>query len=72
MAIAGRPCLVNSCKINHFGINPVRGGSPPRESKIRGKRAVKAGALAQAVARELMFFESVFFRVRKAADVMIM
>lgn len=46
-AMGARPCLVNSSKISHFGRKPVRGGSPAKESKIRGVRHVRAGIFDQ-------------------------
>lgn len=54
VATAVKFCLVNSCKISHFGINPVRGGSPPRERRRRGVSAVSVGAFVQAMDRVLM------------------
>lgn len=39
--------------ISHFGMKPVRGGRPPRESRTRGVRAVSIGALDQDVAKAL-------------------
>lgn len=69
MAVKGRPCLVSSCRISHFGAKPVRGGRPPSERRIRGVRAVSAGALAHAVARVLMLVASEALNVRNAEEV---
>lgn len=55
-----------------MGRKPVRGGRPPSDSKIRGRRAVRAGAVVQAVDREFTVVVFVIFRVRKAAEVMAM
>lgn len=57
MAIKARPCLVNSAKISHLGINPESGGRPPRDNRIRGVMALRAGDLAHEIARALMFVE---------------
>ena len=54
VAVGARLCLVNSWRISHLGMKPVSGGRPPSESKIRGVRAVSAGALVQEVASMLM------------------
>lgn len=54
MAIGARSCFVNSWRISHFGINPVRGGNPPRDNRTRGVEIVRIGILAHVVARELM------------------
>lgn len=53
VAVGARSCLVNSCRISHLGIKPVSGGRPPRDSRMSGVRAVKAGALAHEVASML-------------------
>lgn len=71
MAVRGRLCFVSSCKINHFGINPVSGGSPPSESSTRAVVAVRAGFLDHATARVLILVVDEIFRVRKAADVIM-
>lgn len=52
-------------------MNPVRGGRPPRESRIRGVREVSAGALAQERARELMLVEAFSLKIRNVAVVII-
>lgn len=54
MAIRGSSCLVSSCKISHFDINPVNGGRPAKERRIAGTRLVIIGAWAQDVASLLM------------------
>lgn len=50
-------------------MKPVSGGRPPRESKIRGVRAVSAGAFAQDVARELMLVEEFSLNTRNVENV---
>lgn len=62
---------MSSCKISHFGINPVSGGRPPRESSTRGVRDVRAGALAQDVARALILVELLSLNTRNVENVMI-
>lgn len=62
--------MVSSVRIIHFGRNPDRGGNPPSDNKIRGVRAVRAGALAQEQARELILREEVSLKVRNVAEVM--
>lgn len=72
MAVRLRSCLVNSWRINHFGMNPVRGGRPPRDRRIRGVREVSAGDLVHEVARELMFVDLFALKIRKVAEVIRM
>lgn len=67
----GRACFVSSCKISHFGRNPVSGGSPPRESKINGKIALRRGKFDQEVANALIVVELEKFSVVKTAKVII-
>lgn len=64
VATGARSCLVSSWRISHLGINPVRGGRPPRDRRIRGVRAVRAGVLAQEVARELIVVALFSLKVR--------
>lgn len=53
MAKNARFCFVNSKRIIHFGIKPVRGGNPPSDSRIRGIINKRAGVLNQEVERVL-------------------
>lgn len=71
MAGRARSCLVNSWRISHFGIKPVRGGSPPNERRTKGVRAVRTGVFAQEVARVLMFVEAFSLKIRNVAVVII-
>lgn len=71
VAVVARSCLVSSCKINHFGINPVSGGSPPRERSTRGVKDVRAGVFAQEVARVLMLVELLSLNTRNVESVMM-
>lgn len=70
VAVGARSCLTSSCKISHLGMNPVRGGRPPRESSIRGRRVVMTGVFVQAVAKELMLVVLFSFNDRKREVVM--
>lgn len=62
---------MRSCRINHFGKNPVSGGSPPSESSVREARAAMEGALVQAIASVLIFVVDINLNTKKVADVMI-
>ena len=57
--------------MSHLGAKPVRGGRPPRDSKTRGARAVRAGTLDHEVASVLTLVESEVLNVRNAEDVII-
>lgn len=50
-------------------MKPVRGGSPPRERRIRGVMAVRAGALAHDVASILMVVALLSLNVRNIEKV---
>lgn len=65
------PCFESSRMIIHFGMKPVRGGRPPRESSIRGIIEVSVGVLAHDRVSELMFVELLSLNVRKVAAVII-
>lgn len=71
MAIRGRSCFANSCRIIHFGINPVRGGRPPSESRTRAVVDASTGLFDQVVASVLILVASDIFRVRNVAEVII-
>lgn len=69
VAVVGRLCMVNSCRVSHFGIKPVSGGSPPKDiSKIKRKVEV-GGEIVQEVVRSLIFFAVVSIRVIKVVVV---
>lgn len=72
VAVKGRPCLVSSWRMSHFGAKPVKGGRPPNERRTRGARPVRAGALAHAVARALILVAFEALKVRNAEEVMMM
>lgn len=50
-------------------MKPVSGGSPPRESRIIGRIAVRRGAFAHDVDRVLILVALFALRVMKAAEV---
>ena len=54
MAVGASSCFVSSCRISHFGANPVSGGRPPNERRIKGVSAVMAGIFDQEVAKALI------------------
>lgn len=55
--------------ISHLGRNPVRGGSPARDSRVRSSIAFREGVLVHAVIRVDSFSTFIVFRVRKTAVV---
>lgn len=57
--------------MSHFDIKPVNGGSPPRERRTRGARAVVTGAFVQDIASALTFVELFSLNMRKAENVMV-
>ena len=65
-------CLVSSCKIIHFGMNPVSGGRPPRDSMATIVSAVRMGVFVQVVASVFSFVAVTIFRAMKVEDVMMM
>lgn len=69
MAITGRSCLVISWRISHLGMNPVRGGSPPKERRVRGAIAVRAGALVHEMASWLIVVALFALKIRKVGIV---
>lgn len=52
-------------------MKPVKGGRPPRESRISAEVTVRVGFFDQVNARVLIFVEADTLNVRKAVDVMI-
>ena len=72
VAMMGRSCFVSSCRINHFGMNPVSGGKPPNESRTRAVVDARTGFFDQVVARVFIVVVVSVLRVRNAAEVIIM
>lgn len=64
-------CLVSSWMMSHLGRNPVKGGSPARESKVKSSIAFSEGTLAHIVIRVDSFTTLIEFRVRKTVAVII-
>jgi len=52
-------------------MKPVSGGSPPRERRMSGVRAVSAGAFVHDVARVLILVALFNLNTRKVENVMI-
>lgn len=71
MARAGKFCLVSSCKISHFGINPVSGGRPPNASRASIAVIVAIGVFAHFVDRVLIFVADRVISVKNAVDVIV-
>lgn len=69
VAVSGSSCFVISCKINHFGINPVNGGRPPNESRARAVVGARIGVFDHIVVRVLIFVADTIFSDRNVADV---
>ena len=63
----GSPCFVSSCKISHFGINPVKGGRPPNDSRTRAGVVVRVGVFVPRGAGVFMLAVFVAWHVRRAA-----
>lgn len=72
MAMMGRSCFVSSCRIIHFGINPVSGGRPPNDSRTRAVVDASTGLFDQVVARVLILVVIDILKVMNVAEVMIM
>lgn len=51
-------------------MKPVSGGRPPRDSRTKGARAVRAGAFAQEVASILMLVDLFSLNTRNVENVM--
>lgn len=69
VATIGKSCFANSCKINHLGMNPVRGGRPPSERRTRAVVVERRGLLGQVTARVLILVTANVFSVKNSADV---
>lgn len=69
MATSGSSCLVSSCRISHFGINPVKGGSPARDKIESISKAVRVGAFGHAKAKVLIFVAEISFSAINTVEV---
>lgn len=72
MAVRGISCFVSSCSTNHFGMNPVIGGKPPKDSMVIIVMAVRIGAFVQLVPNVLIFVAAMVFSAMKAVEVIMM
>lgn len=72
MAGIRRSCLVISCKISHFGMNPESGGRPPNESKVSKDMSDSSGDLVADTEIELIFVELSVLNKRNIEVVIIM
>lgn len=71
MAVAIISCLVSSWIISHLGKNPVRGGNPARESRVKSSIAFNDGTLVHAVIRVDSFSTFIEFKVRNTVAVIM-
>ena len=55
--------------MSHLGMKPVSGGRPPNDRRIRGVSAVRAGVLAQDMARVLMLVALFSLKTRNVENV---
>lgn len=60
---------MSSCRINHFGINPVNGGRPPSDIKRSIIRAVVGGDRVEDVVKSLIVFDDVRISIMKVVVV---
>lgn len=67
--MSGSCCFAISCRINHLGINPVNGGRPPSERRVRAVVDTSIGAFDHIVVMVVIFVVDVIFSDRNAADV---
>lgn len=56
----------------HFGKNPVRGGSPPVDSRIRAVMGINAGVLFHVSDMELIVVDELVWRIINIGVVSIM
>lgn len=57
--------------MSHLGRNPVNGGRPARESRVRSSIAFRDGIFVHAVMRVDSFSTLIVFRVRKMVAVIM-
>lgn len=69
VAVGVMSCLVSSWIIIHFGRNPVRGGSPARDSRVSRRVALSDGVFVHVVISVDRFRALMVFRVRNTAAV---
>lgn len=71
MAAGVISCLVSSWMISHFGINPVSGGRPARDSSTSIRVAFSTGVFVHEVRIMDRLRALILFRAMNTADVMI-
>lgn len=71
MAVGASSCLVSSWRISHFGIKPVNGGRPPKDSRMRGVRDVSAGVFVHEMASVLMLVDLFSLNTRNVEEVIM-
>lgn len=69
MAGPARSCLTISKMTSHLGINPDRGGRPPRESNRGVNMVAIEGDFVQEVARSFRLVQLKSFKVKNATEV---
>lgn len=62
----------SSCKINHFGIKPVKGGSPPRDRSVRRMAVVIGADLFHRFVSDLIFVTDTKLSMRNRVSVAMM
>ncbi len=61
----------SSCKINHFGMKPVRGGSPPKDRSVRRMAVVMGADLFHRLVSDLIFVTDAKLSMRNRVSVAI-
>lgn len=71
MAIIIICCLVSSCRINHFGINPVSGGRPASDIRVSIIRVFMVGSFVHEVIIIEILFVSRSLIIKNIVEVMM-
>lgn len=76
MAIIRASTVIFRCiilfRINHFGMNPVIGGNPPKERTVIESRSIMVGELDHIIPMSFIVVNDVRFMVRKIGIVVVM
>lgn len=64
--------LVSSWMIIHLGMNPVSGGRPPSDSRIRSARAVISGVLFERWDSDRVVVDELYSRIANIDSVIMM
>ena len=59
----------SSCRISHFGMKPVRGGSPPRDRSVRRMAVVMGADLFHRFVSDLIFVTDAKLSMRNRVSV---